>query len=301
MATYAADTRRFVAWAGGRAAVDIDGPAACLLLSEYQASLADRGLSAATVNRCLASLCAPLRAARAAGLIDWTYQPTRRPDQPYRDTRGPGSAAVATLLRCLQWTVDMQLPRPPMNREAWDRLQWTHALARRDLLGVRLSWDLALRRQELVRLRLEDLEPAGEPDRLRVRGKGGRVEWLTLPATTREALASWLEVRRYEPGPLLCACTGGGTVAYPLRSLHPGQWWRRLRQLAQLAQLEPVRPHGLRHSSITAALDTGAPVRSVQRFSRHARMDTLNRYDDNRADLGGAVAEVVSRVPGLLG
>ena len=52
-----------------------------------------------------------------------------------------------------------------------------------------------------------------------------------------------------------------------------------------------VRPHGLRHAAITRALDlTGGDIRSVQKFSRHKDVRLLQRYDDNRQDLGGAVA-----------
>jgi integrase/recombinase XerC len=55
-----------------------------------------------------------------------------------------------------------------------------------------------------------------------------------------------------------------------------------------------VRPHGLRHTAITALLDAGAGLREAQRFSRHADPRTLMRYDDNRSDIGGAMARVVS-------
>ena len=56
-----------------------------------------------------------------------------------------------------------------------------------------------------------------------------------------------------------------------------------------------VRPHGLRHAAITAALDlTNGNVRAVRSFSRHARLDTLNLYDDRRTDLAGAVAALVA-------
>ena len=55
------------------------------------------------------------------------------------------------------------------------------------------------------------------------------------------------------------------------------------------------RPHGLRHAAITEALNlTKGDVRRVQRFSRHKDVRVLNRYDDNREDLGGEVARLVS-------
>jgi integrase len=61
-----------------------------------------------------------------------------------------------------------------------------------------------------------------------------------------------------------------------------------------------VWPHGLRHTAITEALDlTGGNVRAVQRFSRHRDVRVLERYDDNRRDLGGEVAkQVAASVPG---
>jgi integrase len=61
-----------------------------------------------------------------------------------------------------------------------------------------------------------------------------------------------------------------------------------------------VWPHGLRHAAITEALDlTGGNVWAVQRFSRHRDVRVLERYDDNRRDLGGEVAkQVAASVPG---
>jgi integrase/recombinase XerC len=65
--------------------------------------------------------------------------------------------------------------------------------------------------------------------------------------------------------------------------------------LAAAARLSRgCRPHGLRHEAITSALDaTNGNVRAVQRFSGHSDLNTLTRYDDNRQDLGGQVAELL--------
>ena len=57
-----------------------------------------------------------------------------------------------------------------------------------------------------------------------------------------------------------------------------------------------VRPHGLRHTAITAALDVAnGDVRAAAKFSRHAKLETVMVYDDNRADLGGQLAAKVAR------
>ena len=57
-----------------------------------------------------------------------------------------------------------------------------------------------------------------------------------------------------------------------------------------------IRPHGLRHAAITAALDeTNGNVRAAREFSGHASIEVLMRYDDNRKDVGGEVASKVIR------
>ncbi|NJM67993.1 MAG: hypothetical protein HC851_21180 [Acaryochloris sp. RU_4_1] len=56
-----------------------------------------------------------------------------------------------------------------------------------------------------------------------------------------------------------------------------------------------MSPHRVRHSSITAALEaTGGNVRAVQQLSRHAKPETVMRYDDNRNNLQGEVTELLS-------
>lgn len=61
-------------------------------------------------------------------------------------------------------------------------------------------------------------------------------------------------------------------------------------QLGKRANVAAARPHGLRHAAITAALDafTG-DYRKARAFSRHASLETVRRYDDNRADQAGQV------------
>ena len=57
------------------------------------------------------------------------------------------------------------------------------------------------------------------------------------------------------------------------------------------------RPHGLRHASLTAALDANnGDVRAVQQHARHASPQTTMRSDDNRRDLAGQVAASLANV-----
>ena len=55
-----------------------------------------------------------------------------------------------------------------------------------------------------------------------------------------------------------------------------------------------LTPHKLRHSAITAALEhSGGDVRKVQKLSRHAKLETLTIYDDNRADHQGEITNLL--------
>ena len=69
----------------------------------------------------------------------------------------------------------------------------------------------------------------------------------------------------------------------------------RSRKSAHRAGVEKViSPHRIRHSSITTALDkTDGNVRKVQKLSRHAKFETLMRYDDNRSNSQKEITEVL--------
>jgi integrase/recombinase XerC len=236
----------------------------------YRADLVGRGLAAATINRRLASLRSLVKLARTLGLVAWTLEIENLSAEPYRDTRGCGRGGVRLILDELDRRVD--------------------AKAARDRAIIHLLYDLALRRAEVVRLDHEDLDL--ERDTVSVLGKGrtGKV-FITLPEPTKAALAGWLLHRGNEPGPLFVTFDRGDRG----KRLTPTGLYLVVRELG-LKTGQKVRPHGLRHAAITAALDaTGGNVRAVQRFSRHRDLRVLNTYDDNRADLAGDVARLVAQ------
>ncbi|TFD81664.1 tyrosine-type recombinase/integrase [Cryobacterium psychrophilum] len=62
--------------------------------------------------------------------------------------------------------------------------------------------------------------------------------------------------------------------------------YRRIKSLGKRAGLPAgLHPHTLRHSAITAALDSGATLRDAQIFARHSDPRMTNRYDHNRGNL----------------
>ncbi|MDP3939611.1 MAG: tyrosine-type recombinase/integrase [Deltaproteobacteria bacterium] len=149
-------------------------------------------------------------------------------------------------------------------------------------------FDLGLRRSETVALDRADLDLDAATLAVLGKGRTGKVP-LTLPEPTRDALRAWLEARGDDRGPLfvdLARDRRGGRLSST-------SVYRMVRALGTAVGLT-VRPHGLRHTAITAALDLMGDLRAVQRFSRHRDVRTLTRYDDNRADLGGDVARRVA-------
>ena len=243
---------------------------------DYRSALQAAGKSPTTISVRLSALRALARLGRTLGVIDWSIEIPGPRAEPYRDTRGPGEAGVRRLLLALE--------------------ERSTPAGCRDLAAVRLLVDLALRRSEVVNLDLEHVDPAAGTVRVRAKGRHGR-DVLTLPRTTRDALAAWIKVRGAEPGPLFLQLDNARDArsgATPKTRLSSWSLWRALRKLGEELGIR-ITPHGLRHSSITRALDlTRGDLRAVQRFSRHRDVRTLTRYDDNREDLGGDVARRVS-------
>lgn len=56
-----------------------------------------------------------------------------------------------------------------------------------------------------------------------------------------------------------------------------------------------MSPHRIRHSSITTVLDkNNGNYRATQKFSRHAKADTVIKYDDNRQKLQKAMTDILA-------
>lgn len=245
---------------------------------QYRSHMLERGLSPATVNRRLSALRALIQLARMLGLVRWTLEVPGVPAQALRDTRGPGLDGYRRLLQLLA-----------------DR---TEAKAIRDRAILRLLFDRALRRGEVASLDLEHVDlDAGT---VTVLGKGRRQrETLSIPTETAAAVRAWVAVRGTAPGPLFLSLDRGGQASRRATLSEQGRLsdrsiLRLVKALGDEAGIR-VRPHGLRHAAITEALErTNGNVRSVQRFSRHRDVRTLQVYDDNREDLGGAIAQLLA-------
>ncbi len=238
----------------------------------WKASLQERRLQAATINRRLAALRSLVRLARTLGIVPWALEVRNVRAESYRDTRGPGRNGVRLLLDEIERRKDKK--------------------ALRDRAALRLLYDLGLRRSEVVGLDVDDLDL--DTGTVAVLGKGRTQKTsLTLPGPTKEAIQQWLEARGTEPGPLFInldrarkGCRLTGTSLY-----------RMVRRLGEQVGLK-VRPHGLRHTAITEACKLaqakGMGLEEVLDFSRHRDVKVLMLYRDRERDVQGQLATLVA-------
>jgi integrase/recombinase XerC len=249
------------------------GHANALALGFLRAQL-DAQLAPATINRRLSTLRRLVKLSKRLGLVDWLLDVDTLRSVPCRDTAGPGHGGWLTLLAVGTALAASRTPK-----------------GTRDLAILRLLHDRGLRRGELIKLDLADVDL--DERRIAVVGKGrSEREWLAINRPTAAALEVWIRARGTAKGALFVSLhEGKGRLE---RLTGAGVHWI-VRSLGRRACLpRRVWPHGLRHASITRALDlTNGNVRDVQRFSRHKSIATVTLYDDARTDVARSITDLI--------
>lgn len=269
---YAKDLKKFFNWVCGKEPtaalveqfLQMDKFSAVTLVLRYKGVLVDEDeLKEATVNRRLAAIKALVNYAYSVGQCQWVLTNIKSEKvQGYRDTTGISPEAFKTMLA---------VP----DRETLK--------GKRDYALLRLLWANALRREEISRCNIEDLDLEARTLAIYGKGRGTQKENIDIHHKTCAALQDWLLARSEL------------NFKQPLFiSLRPdyghrltGDGIRKIVvKIASTAGIsKTISPHRIRHSSVTAALDASdGDVRSVQKLSRHASLNTLMIYDDNRAN-----------------
>ncbi|MCS6777538.1 MAG: tyrosine-type recombinase/integrase [Chloroherpetonaceae bacterium] len=246
------------------------------VIMRYKTVLLERHLSEATVNRRLSAIMSLIRLARKLGATqsDPSGFVATEKVVAYRDTRGITPVQARLLLH--------QPDRSTLK-------------GKRDYALLRLLLENALRRAEALAVRVADFNPDARTLAIRGKGRGTQQERITLSAATVAAILDYqraLPAPRPPEAPLFINVSPG----HYGKQLTPDGLYKTIRALAEQAGLDRrVSPHRLRHTAITMALDaSGGDIRRVQRLSRHARLETLQIYDDNRANLQGQVTELLA-------
>jgi integrase/recombinase XerD len=154
-------------------------------------------------------------------------------------------------------------------------------VGQRDFAVLTLLARLGVRAGEVAALRLDDVDwRAGT---LVIRGKGGRIDQLPLPADVGEALAAYL--RHGRPASqcravFLRSCGPGGPMTGHCVVMIP-------RSASRRAGVPVVGAHRLRHTVATEMLRRGASLAQVAEVLRHRSQDTTAIYAKvDRAVLG---------------
>lgn len=234
------------------------------LVLSYKAKLIEKQLKEATVNRRLAAIKSLAAMGRKIGVCGYTLEDVKGEKiKPYRDTTGVNKNTFALVL---------SVP---------DRATLKGI---RDYALLRLLWGNALRRGEISLSDLKDFDAESRTLSILGKGRGSEKQLVSLPPATANAISDWLTVRgRVAPEePLFIAIDNAN---YGRRLSGNGIYAIIDRICKQAGIKKKMSPHRIRHSSITAALDaTDGNIRKVQKLSRHANINTLMTYDDNRTN-----------------
>ena len=263
---YACEISAFAAFAGRENVAEavshflaLEDGQAHAVADAWRAQKLEGGLSPASINRSMSALNSLVRSARRHGLTSLRLEAKGVKSKPYRDTKGPGVRGVQNMLAVAQ----EQRPEK----------------AARDAAILRIAYGLGLRRGEIASLNIGNLDLAAGT--LSVLGKGRTErEKMTLPSNVKSALAAWLAVRgSADPSaPLFIAMDNhffggrisGSGIYHVIRS-----------QLGARAGVK-ARPHGLRHTAITAAsmrsmgiIERRGPFRATPLSTQFAGMTTI--------------------------
>jgi integrase/recombinase XerC len=249
---------------------------AVAVVLKYKAHLVNKQkLAEATVNRRLSAVKSLTAMGRKLGVCNYTLEDIKGEKvESYRDTTGIAATDFAKVLGLV------------------DR---TKLKGKRDYAILRLLWDNALRRSEVCNLNVGDFDAQGCTLSILGKGKGTQKTVVDLSRKTVEAIADWLIASKRSSKTrqalfIAISYNGNGKRL-------SGEAIRRLVSglCKEVGITKQMSPHRIRHSSITTVLDkNNGNYRATQRFSRHAKPDTVMKYDDNRQKLQKAMTDILA-------
>ena len=141
--------------------------------------------------------------------------------------------------------------------------------------GLRIAEALSLTRREA---------PVEAGRALTVTGKGGKTRQVPVIAAVAQAVADYVALCPFNPGPggpLFIGAKGG--------PLSPRIVQRAMQEMrAALGLPDTATPHALRHSFATHLLAKGGDLRSIQELLGHASLSTTQIYTE--VDAGRLIA-----------
>jgi integrase/recombinase XerC len=218
--------------------------------------LSFQGNATVSINRALSSL---------RGLYRWLIRMDVRIDDPTTTLR---NLKIPRSLPVFLWEEEMAdfADLPDEKKILWPS---------RDKALILIMYSAGLRISETAFLSLDSLER--DLGGARVIGKGNKERYVFFSEDAREALSSWIMVRRTHihaehPTDRLFINKRGGPISVG------GLRWIIGRYAEQSGLQKNVHPHALRHSFATHLVNSGCDVRVVQELLGHASLSTTQRY-----------------------
>ena len=230
------------------------------------------GLSAATINRCLAAINSTLRHLGKADVGPGRLDVALIKAESRRDTAGPAAPDIGGVLRRME---SESVPASVRNTAI-----------------VALAARRGLRRAEIANLRMVDIDLGRSQIAVLRKGKRERVR-ITVSGSTIEALNAWLAIRPEHANPDCAAVfvtLARGTRGTPMTT---GGIYDIVRAAgASIGQT--WRPHGLRHTAATTVLNNGGSLVAAQEFLGHANIATTTRYNDEKRRAADLAVQIVA-------
>jgi integrase/recombinase XerD len=256
---YQLSTRRslaeFAAWCSKARQITEARAVTLPLISDYLATLKQRGLAASSIKLVVVALKIFFRFLLTKGGIE----------------RDPAETLnLPRIERYLPETLnELQVER------LIDSINTAHPLGLRDRAVVELLYASGLRISELANARLENFN--AEERILRVTGKGNKTRLVPVGGKACEALAAYVSTER----PKLVRPRSGSEIFLSSRGtkLTTARLWQIVKERARHSDLEAnIYPHLLRHSFATHLLGNGADLRIIQEMLGHSDISTTQVY-----------------------
>lgn len=226
-----------------------------VILREWMADLFDRGLTAISIRRKLASVRSLFKFLRTEGVLPGN--PAARLRTPKAPKVLPDVMSAEKTNRLLDTAESPEIGERPSKE--------------RDLAFLELLYGCGIRVSELVGINLSDIDL--REGWLRVRGKGNKERQVPVPGRAVKAVERYLHTRNAAPEERALFVNSRGTRLGD----------RTVRKLVKWYALvttgdSTVHPHSFRHAYATHLLADGADLRAIQELLGHAKLSTTQKY-----------------------
>ena len=235
----------------------------------WRNELKTRELAAATVRRKLSAL---------SSLFDFLCENNAITHNPVKGVSRPKEGANEGKTPA---TSDDQA-RTLLNSPSPDTLK-----GKRDRAILAVLLFHALRRSELCDLKVKDYSPRSGIQHFTVHGKGDKIRYVPVHQSAAAAISVYMDALGHQED-------RNGALFRPVRNNTSGQLNKHLTPQAVYnlvifygkksgVYFEGLRPHALRTTATTNALEHGADIAMVQTWVGHANISTTRLYDKRQS------------------